>query len=250
MYIYMDCNYNVAPKSRTTFFKPCLPHPPLQAMFFPSLLLLAAPNFRVVVYPNAEFIEGSNVQISSHNLLKQRDPQNSVLPQNFPTFDLNVPEQSPSSIDEDSVSPGQAPITDYTNQDVNQNLVSPDLQAQACAAGPTRTNGKLRRGLSCAIRTPPVQPKTPEGKQGVLEDITPPGPPPAPPKPLPLLIDKETGQIELDLGPEFAPPLKYQLNGPCALRNLLCCTGKLPYPSGSVENCWRCMSWVLRKGNV
>lgn len=228
-----------------------LPHSPLQAMFFLSFLLLAAPNFRVMAYPNAEYIGGPNVyynQILSHKLLEPRDPQDSVLHQNVPALDLNIPEQSPSSINEDSstgwVSPGQAPGTDYTNQDENQNLGAPDLQAQACAAGSTRTNGKLRRGLSCAIRTPvkptPQKLKAPE-KPGVREDVTPPEPPPAPRKPLPLLIDKETGQIELDLGPEFAPPPKYEINGPCALREFLCCTGQLPYPFGNVENCWRCM---------
>lgn len=248
------CTYNVAPKSPTAFFRP-FHSSPLQAMFFFSLLLLAAPNFRVVAYPNAEYIEGPNVhynQIVSHNLLKPRDPQDSVLNQDVQTPDLNIPEQSPSSINEDSsagwVSPGQAPGTDYTNQDENQNLVTPDLQAQACATGSTRTNGKLRRGLSCAIRTPvrptsqaPSKLKAPE-KPGVREDVPPPELPPTPQKPLPLLIDKETGQIELDLGPEFAPPPKHEINGPCALQKLLCCTGQLPYPFGNIENCWRCMS--------
>lgn len=238
-------------------------------MFFLSLLLLAAPHFRVVAYPNAEYIGRPNFQhnqISSHNLLKPRDSQDSLLPFNIPTFDFNIPEQSPSSINEDSttgVSPGQATGTDYTNQDDNQDLVSPDLQAQACAAGSTRTNGKLRRGLSCAIRTPvgstpqapskpkaPEAPEAPEENPGVREDIQPPGPPSAPSKPLPLLIDKETGQVELDLGPEFAPIPKFKTNGPCALKTLLCCSGQLPVPFGNVENCWPCMSWALRKGNV
>lgn len=224
-------------------------------MFFLSLLLLAAPNFRVVAYPNVH-----DNQISSHNLLKPRDPQDSVLHQNVQTLDLDIPEQSPSPINEDSstgwVSPGQqAAGTDYTNHDENQNLVTPDLQAQACAAGSTKSNGKLRRGLSCAIRTPvkpttqqaPAKLKAPD-KPGVQGDSKPPGPPSAPPKPLPLLIDKETGQVELDLGPEFAPPPKYEINGPCAMQKLLCCTGQLPYPFGNIENCWRCMSRQTHKG--
>lgn len=228
-------------------FRPFAAHSPLQAMFFLSLLLLAVPNFRVVAHPNVQYN-----QILSHNLLKPRDPQDSVLHQNVQTLDLDIPEQSPSPINEDSstgwVSPGQAAGTDYTNhQDENQNLVTPDLQAQACSAGSTRSNGKLRRGLSCAIRTPvkpkqqvPAKLKAPD-KPGTREDATPPQPPSAPSKPLPLLINKETGQIELDLGPEFAPPPKYEINGPCSLKKLLCCTGQLPYPFGNIENCWRCM---------
>lgn len=238
-----------------------LPHSPLQAMFFLSLLLLAAPNFRVVAYPNAEYIGRPNVhynQILSHKLLKPRDTQDSVLHQNVQSLDMDIPEQSPSPINEGSstgwVSPGQAAGTDYTNQDENQNLVTPDLQAQGCPAGSTRSNGKLRRGLSCAIRTP-VKPKQQApsnikapNKPALREDITPPSPPPPPTKPLPLLIDKETGQIELDLGPEFAPPPQYHTNGPCALRKLLCCTGQLPFPFGNVENCWRCMSRELTEG--
>lgn len=255
MYIYVA---TMLLQNHEVYFQ-ALPHPPLQAMFFLSLLLLAAPNFRVMAYPNAEYAGGPNIhhnQISSHNPLKPRDPQDSLLFDNVPSFDLNIPEKTPSSINKDTstslVSPGQDPGTEYTNQDENQNLVSADLQAQGCAAGSTRTNGKLRRGLSCAIRTQfkstpqaPSKPKAPQAKPGIREDINPPKLPSPTPKPLPLLIDKETGQIELDLGPEFAPPPKYEVNGPCALRKLLCCTGQLPYPSGNVENCWRCMSWAI-----
>lgn len=252
--------YNVAPKSPTAFSRH-LPHWPLQEMFFFSLLLLATPYLRVVAYPNAEYIGDPNVpnynQLLSHNILKPRDSRDSLRNQNVQTPDSVTPEQSPSSINEDSStadwvsSPSQAPDSDYTNQDDNQNLVTSNLQAQACAAGSTRTNGKLRRGLSCAIRAPPKSTsqaleklKAPE-KPGTRDDgkpPQPPQPPPTPQKPLPLIIDKETGQIELDLGPEFAPPPKYEMNGPCALKKLLCCTGQLPYPSGNVENCWPCMS--------
>lgn len=248
--------YNVAPKSPNYFFQ-AFPHLPLQAMFFLSLLLLAAPYLRVVAYPNAEYIGGLNVdynQILSHNILKPRDAQDSVLDQNVQTPDLVTPEQSPSLINEDWsttdwVSSSQAPgDVDYTNQGENQSLVSPDLQAQACSAGSTRTNGKLRRGLSCAIRAPPKsasqapsKPKAPE-EPGIRDDSKPPQPPPTPQKPLPLIIDKETGQIELDFGPQFAPPTQYELNGPCKLEKLLCCGGKLPFPFGNIENCWRCMS--------
>lgn len=256
--LYLECCFKIM----NCIFKPL--HTRLfQAMLFLSLLLVAAPNFRVVAYPNTEYIGGPNVhynQISSHNLLKPRDPQDTLLPQNVPTIDLDVPEQSPSLINEDSstgwVSPGQVPGTDYTDQD-NSDIVIPDLQAEACAPGPTTTNGKLRRGLFCSIRTPikskpkaPSMPKPPEEKPGIREDIRLPQTPPTPPKPLPLLIDKETGQIELDLGPEFAPPATNDIKGPCALKQFLCCLGQLPYPFGNVENCWRCMSWALRKGPV
>lgn len=254
--MYLQCCSKI-----TNFFFQAFPHLPLQAMFFLPLLLLAAPYLRVVAYPNAEYVGGPNVdynQILSHNnILKPRDPQDSVLNQNVQTPDFVTPEQSPSSINEDSsaidwVSPSQAPggADDYTNQDDKHNLVSPDLQAQACSAGSTRTNGKLRRGLSCAIRAPPksttpqapAKPKAPE-KPGIRDDGKPPQPPPpTPQKPLPLIIDKETGQVELDLGPEFATPPQYELNGPCALKKLLCCTGLLQFPSGNVENCWPCMS--------
>lgn len=232
-----------------------LSYPPLQAMFFLSFLLLAAPGFRVVAYPNAEYLGRPDLhhkQVLSHKFLKPRDSQESSLPFNLPTLDLNLPEQSSSSTNQDLStdwdSPGQDPSTDYINQDENQNLASPDLQAQACAAGPTRTNGKLRRGLSCTVQTPPKLtpqapsiPKAPEENPGTREDITPPKPP-TPPKPLPLLIDKSTGQVQLDFGPEFAPSPEHETKGPCTLQKLLCCTGELPFPFGNIENCWRCMS--------
>lgn len=219
---------------------------PLQAMLFLSLLLLAAPSFRVVAYPNVEYLDLHHKHVSSHNLLKPRDLQDYKLPLDVPSLDLSTPEQSSSSTNQGLntgwESSDQDQSTDYTNQDENLNLASPDLQAQACAAGPTRTNGKLRRGLSCAVRTPekttpqaPSKPKAPEENPNTT------------PKPLPLLIDKDTGQVELDFGPEFAPASKYESNGPCMLKKLLCCTGELPFPSGNIDNCWRCMSSEARK---
>lgn len=231
----------------------------LRAMLFLSLLLLAAPSFRVMAYPNAEYLDLHNKQISSDHLLKPRDPQDSRLPLDVPSLDLSTLEQIPSSTDQGLnagwKSSDRDQSTDYTNQDKNQNLVSPDLQAQACAAGPTSTNGKLRRGLSCAVPRPvnstpqaPSRPKAPEEKPDTREDITPPSQPEAPKKPLPLLIDKNTGQIELDFGPEFAPAPEYESKGPCMLKKLLCCTGELPFPSGNIENCWPCMSLEGRKG--
>lgn len=230
MYLYLQC------WSRTIncIFQAL----PLQAMLFLSLLLLAAPSFRVVAYPNAEYLDLHHKHVSSHDLLKPRD--------DVPSLDLSTPEQSSSSTNQglntgwESSDLDQS--TDYTNQDENQNLASPDLQAQACPAGPTRTNGKLRRGLSCAVRTPekttpqaPSRPKAPEENPNKT------------PKPLPLLIDKDTGQVELDFGPEFAPKPNYESNGPCVLRKLLCCTGELPFPSGNIDNCWGCMSSEARK---
>lgn len=223
-------------------------------MLLLSLLLLATPGFRVVAYPNAEYIKSPDLhqkQVSSHNFLKPRDSQDSGVTPNIPTLELNNQEQSSSSTNQDLSSNwdsvGQGSSTNYINQDENQGLASLDLQAQACAAGPTRTNGKLRRGLSCAVGTPikstpqaPSMPKAPAQKPDTREDITPPKPP-TPLKPLPLLIDKETGQIQLDFGPEFAPSPKYETNGPCSLRKLVCCTGELFFPFGNVENCWPCM---------
>lgn len=227
------------------------------ALLYPflPLLLLAAAGFRVVAYPNAEYLGGSDLhhkQFSSHNLLKPRDPQDSRLLLNAPTLDLNIPDQSSSSINQDSStgwdSPGDVRNTDYINQDKSADLASPDLQVQACAAGPTRANGKLRRGLSCTVRTPtkstpqaPSRLRAPEVISPQSGDFTPPEPPPTPLKPLPLLIDKETGQVQLDFGPEFAPKPEYEKKGPCK-QNLLCCTGLLPFPTGNVENCWTCMS--------
>lgn len=221
-------------------------------MLFLSLLLLAAPSFRVIAYPSADL---HHKQVSSHNLLKPRDSQDSSLPFDVAALDLSTPEQSSSSTNQGLNtgwdSPDQDPSTDYANQDETQNLASPDLQAQTCAAGPTRTNGKLRRGLSCAVRTPvkstpQAPPKAPEEKPSTRDEITPPKPP-APPKPLSLMIDKVTGQVELDFGPEFAPAPQYESNGPCSSRKFVCCTGVFPFPSGNIENCWRCMSSEARK---
>lgn len=246
MYLYLQC----CSKILSCIFQ-TLSSLPLQAMLFLPLLLLAAPSFRVIAYPNAEYLDLHHKQVSSHKLLKPRDSQDSSLPFDVAALDLSTPEQSSSSTNQGLNtgwdSPDQGPSTDYTNQDETQNLASPDLQAQACAAGPTRTNGKVRRGLSCAVRTAPqAPPKAPEGKPNTREDITPPKPS-APPKPLPLVINKDTGQVELDLGPEFAPTPQYESNGPCSSRKLVCCTGELPFPSGNIENCWRCMSSEARK---
>ena len=212
-----------------------------------------------MAYLNAEYLDIHHKQISSDDLLKPRDPQDSKLPLDVPSLDLSSPEQSSSPTNQGLntgwESSDQDQGTDYTNQDENQDLAGPNLQAQACAAGPTSTNGKLRRGLSCAVRTPvnstpqaPSRPKAPEEKPNTREDVTPPSQPKTP-KPLPLLIDKNTGQIELDFGPEFAPTPEYESKGPCMLKKFLCCTGELPFPSGNIENCWPCMSSEARKEN-